>query len=143
VFFLYPFFAPKRLPSIALPLSKFHSFDELQQSVLETHETAIALDVLAKLQPLAFSHHLVIDTVDFVRYAHTSIFRREVVVIMTAKNAMASEDKRLYIRLSPKRLFSSLKVLSRILASGFYSGTIDLRYDRFAILSGEQKGPVS
>jgi hypothetical protein len=138
VFFLFPYYAPKRLPVIVLPIDDLKTLREVQRRVRRIKETGIALKLLEKITPMAASHHLTVDRVDLTPFHQQNIFRREVVLAFTSP---LSNETRLYVRINSKKLLVKLDLLPalfhHLLRGVFRGGTIDLRYDGFAIVSGE------
>lgn len=137
-FFLFPYYAPKKLPAIVIPTGSLLTLADVQRRVRRIKETAIALKLLERITPIAHQYHLAVDLVDVTHFHQQSFFRREVIVAFTT---LLSKDERLYVRVSSKKLLSRLEMLPtlfcHLLRGAFRSGTIDLRYEGFAILSGE------
>lgn len=138
LFFLFPFFAPKRLPALVLPIEPAKDLLEVQRAVRLAKETPIALKLLERIQEVVGPRHIVVDSIDLVHLREHNVFRREVDVVFTS---LLSKDKRLYVRIGSRNILAVLDLLpalcDRLLSGGFRSGTIDLRYERMAILSGE------
>ena len=138
VFFLFPYYAPKKLPAIVLPIGDLKTLSEVQQRVRRIKETGIALKLLERITPMAASHHLAVDLVDMTSFHQQNIFRREIVLAFTSP---LSSETRLYVRINSKKLLLKLDLLPalfhHLLQGVFRGGTIDLRYDGLAIVSGE------
>jgi cell division septal protein FtsQ len=138
LFFLFPFYAPKRLPALVLPIQPVKSLSEAQRAVRLAKETPIAVRLLERIQQVVGPRHIIIDSIDTVHLGEHNVFRREVVVVFSS---LLAKDKHLYVRIGSRNIFSALDLLpalcDRLLSGGFRSGTIDLRYERMAILSGE------
>jgi hypothetical protein len=138
--FLYPFFSPKRLPRIILPHHSCESLESLQRELSSMKETAVALDLLSLLEPIAESCHFVVDIVDTSRLTHENFFRREIVVALLPQSG---KKKTLYLRLCPHTISQSLSHLSSLfdhLPLPFASSCIiDLRYPCFALLKKVEK----
>jgi hypothetical protein len=137
-FFLFPFYAHKKLPSIIIPIESLTTLADVQRRVRRLKETGIALRLLDLLSPIAKSHHLVVDVLDVSQFHQQSIFRREVVIVFSS---ILSKEDRLYVRVHSKKLLLRIELLNVLLdhlfRGAFRGGTIDLRYDGYAILSGE------
>lgn len=138
LFFLFPLYAPKRLPTLVLPLKPVKTLSEGQKAVRNLHETAIALKLLERLNEIGGPRHMVVDSIDVTNMPHPNVFRREVVVVVSS---LFSKDQRLYIRMNLKHLLHSLDILPKLfdqlMKGAFRSGTIDLRFEQTAILKGE------
>lgn len=137
-FFLFPYYAPKRLPAIVIPMANIHTLYDLQKRVRRIKETAIGLKLLERLIPIADRHHLDIDLIDLTRLRHQSVFRREMIMAFASP---LSRGERLFVRFHVKKMVAALDLLPAImdtaLRNGLKTGTIDLRYEGMAILSGE------
>jgi hypothetical protein len=137
-FFLFPYYAPKRLPAIVVPIGDLSTLTDVQRRIRRIKETAIALRLIEIITPIAHRHHLAVDLVDLSHFHQQSVFRREVIIAFTP---LLSKDERLYVRVHSKKLTSKLEklptILNAFLRGSFREGTIDLRYDGCAILSGE------
>lgn len=83
LFFLSPFFAPKRLPSIALSVPFCRDLRTLQERVLHEGELVDALELLPLLTKSLLPNDLCVTGVDCSRKQHTNIFRREVVLTLS------------------------------------------------------------
>lgn len=137
-FFLFPYYAPKKLPSIVIPLSEVSTLSDVQRRVRRLREIPIALRLLEIISPLARDRGMDVEGIDMTQFRQQSPFRCEVVFVFSS---FLSKEHRLYVRLSSKKLLPNLEMLPRIFAfllrGAFRGGTIDLRYDQCAILSGE------
>ncbi len=137
-FFLFPYFAPKRLPAIVIPIGNLSSLQDVQRRVRRIKETGIAIKLLEYITPTAHQHHLAVDLVDVTCFHQQSFFRREVIVAFTS---LLSKEERLYVRIQSKKLLERLELLPTVFAtllrSGFRGGIIDLRFEGIVILSGE------
>ena len=137
-FFLFPFYVPKKLPSIVLPLGEVSTFNDVQRKLWGMKETAIAIKLLERVSEMAREHHMAVDVVDVSRLRQRSVFRREVVLVFSS---LSSNEGRLYVRIESKNILSMLELLpqlfDRLLSGAFRGGTIDLRFNQMAILSGE------
>ena len=138
VFFLFPFYAPKRLPALIVPMAPAKTLSEVQRSLYRSKEALIALRLLERIQQAVSPHHIVIDSIDVSHLGEHNVFRREVVVVLSS---LFAKDKRVYVRIGSRNILPSLDVFpdvcTRLFKGGGRSGTIDLRYERMAILSGE------
>lgn len=138
LFFLFPFYAPKRLPAIVVPIQSVKTLSEAQRAIRLAKETPIALGLLERIQEVVGPRHIVVDSIDVVHLREHNVFRREVVVVFSP---LLAKDKHLYVRIGSRNILVTLDLLpalcDRLLSGGFRSGTIDLRYERMAILSGE------
>lgn len=138
LFFLFPFYAPKHLPSLVLPIQSVKSLSEAQRAVYLAKETPIALRLLERLQQVVGPRHIIVESIDLVHLKEHNVFRREVVVVFSS---LLAKEKHLYVRIGSRTILATLDLLpalcDRLLSGTFRSGTIDLRYERMAILSGE------
>ena len=138
LFFLFPFYAPKRLPALVLPIQPAKELLEAQRAIRLAKETPIALRLLEGIQEVVSPRHIIVESIDLVHLGEHNVFRREVVVVFSS---LLSKDKHLYVRIGSRNILATLDLLpalcDRLLSGGFRSGTIDLRYERMAILSGE------
>lgn len=134
-FFLFPFYPPKRLPTIVLPIGTPRSLSDLQRSLLSTTEAPLGLQLVRELSTIGEREHLFLDLIDVSQMNHGNIFRREVVIAFTS----ISRNEKLYIRMDPRSLFQTIGVVPKILHSclkdGFRPGTIDMRFGEYAIVS--------
>ena len=138
LFFLFPFYAPKHLPSLVLPIQSVKTLVEAQRAVYGAKETPIALCLLERIQEVVGPRHIFVESMDLVRLKEHNVFRREIVVVFSS---LLAKDKRLYVRIGSRTILATLDLLpalcDRLVSGTFRSGTIDLRYERMAILSGE------
>ena len=138
VFSLFPFYAPKRLPALVLPLPKVKTLAEVQRAFRLSKEAPIALRLLEKIQRAVGPHNIVVESLDLTHLSEHSVFRREAVVVLSS---LFARDKRLYLRIGARTILSSLDRLpalcDALFKERFRSGMIDLRYEQMAILSGE------
>ncbi len=137
-FFLFPYYAPKKLPALVVPLERYSSLSDLSRRLRGIKETAIALRLLELIIPMADHHNLAVDVLDISRLRQQNVFRREVIIAFSSPR---TRDCRLYIRIHFKELLERISLLPTLfhalLGSGFRAGIIDLRYEGIAILSGE------
>ena len=137
-FSCFPTLPPKKLPAIVIPIGDLSTLADVQRRVRRIKETPIALKLLEIINPIASRHHLAVDLVDLTHVHQQSVFRREVIIAFTS---LLSKDQRLYVRIHSKKLLARLEMLPplfhTLLRGSFRGGTIDLRYDGCAILSGE------
>lgn len=137
-FFLFPFYAPKHLPVLALPMQPTKTLAETQRAIRLSKEAPIALKLLERVQQVVSPRHIVVESIDVVHLREHSVFRREVVMVLSS---LLAKEKHLYVRIGLENILPTLELLpalcDRLLNDGFRSGTIDLRYERMAILSGE------
>ena len=122
LFPLHPFYPPLRLPSL------FISPSTAEQ------ELAIGLEILSLLQPICKKHSLQLSTIDLSRSTHTSFFRRESVVTL-----LSPQNEPIYLRLNTKKIEETQASLSKLLSrlNTTKSGTIDLRFEKIALVSEE------
>ncbi len=138
LFFLFPFFAPKRLPAVVFPPGSRTtplSLVALQRSVLSSDVSSSALDLVRQLAQIGEREHLFLDLVDLSQINHPTLFRREVTIAFTS----IARNEKLYVRLDPITLPQRMGVLPRILhaclKNGFQPGIIDMRFEGYAICS--------
>lgn len=141
LFFLTPYFAPRRLPSILLPAVEAKTLAELQEKVAVQKEAKVALSLVNELSRMGVQWNFAVASVDLVHYREKNAFRREVVLVLAD---LSSGMQKLYIRCASQRLAASVKRLPRLLqrlmvSKAFRPGTIDLRYPGCALLFGEIK----
>ena len=137
VFFLFPFYAPKKLPSLILPLSDVSSLKDVQKQLWRMRETAIGLKLLELASELARLHHMNIEVIDVSKLRHQNVFRREVVV---GFSSFLSQEEPLYVRMRSRNILPMLeqlpRILDRVLRGGIRGGMIDLRFGSMVLLSG-------
>jgi hypothetical protein len=138
MFFLFPFYAQKNLPVLVVPMLPVKTLNEAQKALYQSKEAPIALRLLERVQQAAAPRHLIVESIDVSRFREHSVFRREAVLVLSS---LLAKEKHLYVRIGLKNLLPSLDLLpalcDRLVGDGFRSGTIDLRYEQMAILSGE------
>ncbi len=119
---LHPFYPPLNLPSL------FISPSTAEQ------ELSIGLELLSLLTPICKKHSLHLSTIDLSRSTHTSFFRRETVITL-----LSTQNKPIYLRLNTKKIGEIQTTLSQLLSrlNTTKSGTIDLRFERIALVSEE------
>ena len=137
-FFLFPFYPPKRLPVLVLPMRPAKTLSEAQRSLRLSKELPIALRMLERIQQAASSRHIIVESIDVAHLGEHNVFRREVVVVLSS---LLAKEKHLYVRIGSKMILPALNLFpslcDRLMREGFRSGMIDLRYERMAIVSGE------
>lgn len=131
-FFLLPYFAPKKLPSICFDLPPLTTLEELQRA--SSVEMTLALRMLSALTTFAAKHTLTLERIDLSKKNHPNIFRREIVITFAPEISKGGEY--LYIRCNARSL--SLKKLQKVCTyicrSGFHSGIVDIRFPSCALV---------
>lgn len=128
LFFLVPYFPPKKLPKIVLPLEKVDSLDELQRKMNLSREKDMVLQLLPLVSSVANLYKMNVESIDFSSKNHPNIFRREIILVFS--HSLGKKGEYVYVRcngtvFSVKRLKS---VFSYVFASGFEQGVIDMRF---------------
>ena len=103
VFFLFPFYAPKHLPSLVVPLPKARTLSEVQRAFRLSKEAPIGLQLLEKVQRVVGSYNIAVESLDVTRLREHSVFRREVVVVLSS---LFAKDKRVYTSQSENHLYA-------------------------------------
>jgi hypothetical protein len=122
LFPLHPFYPPLRLPSLIISPSTAEQ------------ELFTGLEILSLLTPICKKNSLHLSTIDLSRSTHTSFFRRETVVTL-----LSTQNEPIYLRLNTKKTTKIPAMLSKLLAhlNTTKSGTIDLRFEKIALVSEE------
>ena len=128
LFFLLPFFAPKKLPLVVLDLPRVPSLAALQEASSLSKNMQLALRMLPVLNSFAAHYNLSLESIDLSKRNHPNIFRRE--IICTFAPQLSQGGEYLYLRcnaqtLSMRRL---RKVFTYICSSGFHPGVVDMRF---------------
>jgi hypothetical protein len=128
LFFLLPYFPPKKLPQLVLPLERADSLQELQRKVAMCREKDFAFQLLPHVASLASSFKLYVESIDFSAKNHPNIFRREIILVFGSP--LGRKGEYIYVRcngslLSMKKMRN---IFSNLLASGFEPAIIDMRF---------------
>lgn len=138
VFFVSPFFSHKRLAVLNVNLGAFESLGLLQQAIARSKEARIGVHLIKEMTCLSTKLHLTLTLVDMCAWSETNFFRKEVIV---GFSHLRFPEKVLYVRIHPKTLRQSLKlmevVLSKLVDSSFRGGVLDMRFDGKMLCSGE------
>lgn len=128
LFFLLPFFPPKKLPQIILDLQRPPSFDKLQEEVSQSHEMKVALRMLPVLKAFAARRKMALECIDLSKRNHPNIFRREIIFAFSPQ--LSKEKDFLYVRCHAQSLSMHRlrKVFAYLCSSGFHPGVVDMRY---------------
>jgi hypothetical protein len=138
VFFVTPFFAPKRLAALNVNLGAFESLPLIQQAISRSKEAVIGCRLIKEMTCLSTKLHLTLSLVDMCSWSETNFFRKEVVI---GFSHTYMPEKTLYVRLHPKGLRKSLCVLEtllpKLISSSFRSGVLDMRFEGKILCTGE------
>lgn len=138
VFFIAPFFAPKRLPLLNIDLGAAETLTQVQQAVAHSKEAFIGTLLIKKLSCLATKLRLTLSLVDMSSWAEANFFRKEVIL---AFSHPLMPEKMLYIRIHPKYLQQSVEQLEILLPKfttpAFCAGVLDMRFEGKILCSGE------
>lgn len=138
LFFLIPYFSPKKLPKVVLPLERSEqgSLDELQRKVDACREKDIAIQLIPIISSVASSYKMAVETIDLSLKNHPNIFRREIILVFS--RSWGKKGEYVYVRcngsvFSVKRL---KRVFSYVFESGFEHGIIDMRFPSCVLVKG-------
>lgn len=138
LFFLLPYFAPKRLPSVTLDLPLLSSIEALQKETSASADMSLCLRMLPALTAFASRHKLLLERIDLSKRNHPNIFRREIIITFSPELSKGGEY--LYLRCNARSL--SLKKLQKVFAyicsSGFYPGVVDMRFSSGALVKKDR-----
>ena len=137
LFFLLPYFAPKKLPSVLLDLPQSSTLEDLQKEIAVSKDMGLALHMLPALSSFAEKYKLFLERIDLSKRNHPNIFRREIIVTFSPQLSKAGEY--LYLRCNAHSL--SLKKLQKVFAylcsSEFHSGVVDMRFPSVVLCSAK------
>lgn len=138
LFFLLPFFAPKKLPLVVLDIPQVATLEELQKATTPSEEMKLALRMIPALSSFAARHKLFLERIDLSKRNHPNIFRREIVI--TFSSQLSRKAAYLYLRCHPRSL--SLKKLQKVFAyicgSEFHPGVVDMRFPACVLVKKEE-----
>lgn len=128
LFFLLPFFAPKKLPQVVLDLPHQSSLEKMQEEAARSYEMKVALRMLPVLTHFASHYNMSLECIDLSKRNHPNIFRREIILAFSPQ--LSKEKGFLYVRCSAQSLSMKKlrKVIAYICSSGFHPGIIDMRF---------------
>jgi hypothetical protein len=137
LFFLLPYFAPKKLPSVVFDLPRLPSLEEMQKEMTLSKEMTLAIHMLPALSSFADKHKLFLEKIDLSKRNHPNIFRREIIITFSPQLTKGGEY--LYLRCHARSLSlkKMQKVFAYIFSSGFHPGVVDMRYSSCVLVSKE------
>jgi hypothetical protein len=137
LFFLLPYFAPKKLPTVVFDFPQSSTLEELQKEAALSKDLTLALRMVPVLTAFASKYKLILESIDLSKRNHLNIFRRE--IVLTFSPELSKGGEYLYVRCNARSL--SLKKLQKVIAyicsSEFHSGIVDMRFPSVVLCSME------